>query len=199
MGPAIPGSAGLFGAFQLGLTHTDCRRIHITSHLCDHLSDFEGLAQSLATCPTHLAELVPDYPSAIGSVDAAKSGMGGVLFTADQPPLLWCAPFPPDIQSRLISTENPTRDITNSDLEQAGMLAQADVTNTMFDLRDRMLATLNDNIAAISHNNKGAITSDQAAAYLCRLTSLHRCHHRYYHKVSHISGEVNEMADTLSR
>ena len=197
MGPAILGSAGLFGAFQLGITHTDRCHIRITSHLHDHLSNFEGLARSIATHPTCLAELVPDYLSAIGSVDAAKSGMGGVLFTDDQPSLLWHAPFPPDIQSRIISTNNPTGDIMNSDLEQAGVLAQADVMNTVFDLCDRMLATLNNNIAAISHNNKGAITSDQAAAYLCCLTSLHRHHHWYYHEVSHISGEANEMADTL--
>ena len=115
------------------------------------------------------------------------------------PPLLWRMPFPPNIQSRLVSTENPTGDLTNSDLEQAGVLAQADVTNMVFDLCNRMLATLNDNIAAISHNKKGAITSDQGAAYLCHLTSQHCCHHRYYHEVSHISGEANEMADTLSR
>ena len=90
-------------------------------------------------------------------------------------------------------------DITNSDLEQAGLLARADVTNTVFDLCDRTLTTLNDNITAISCNKKGAITSDQSTAYLCHLTSLHRHHHWYYHKVSHISGEANEMADTLSR
>ena len=62
MGLAIPGSASLFGTLQLGLTHTDQHRVHITSHLCDHLTDFEWLAQSIATCPTHFTELVPDYP-----------------------------------------------------------------------------------------------------------------------------------------
>ena len=125
--------------------------------------------------------------------------MGGVLFADGKPPLLWQVPFPPDIQSCLISTKNPNGDITNSDLEQAGVLAQADVANTVFNLRAWTLTTLNDNITAISHNKKGAITSNQGAAYLCHLTSLHRCHHRYYHKVSHISGKANEMADTLSR
>ena len=199
MAPAIPGSAGLFGTLQLGITYADRHHVHITSHLRDHLTDFEHLAQSVATHPTRLAELVPDYPSAIGSVDAAKSGMGGVLFTDYHPPLLWRVPFPLDLQSCIVSTEQPNGDIMNSNLEQAGVLAQADVANTVFDLRDRTLATLNDNIAAISHNKKGAITSDQSAAYICRLTSLHHHHHRYYHKVSHISGEANEMANTLSR
>ena len=198
MGPAIPGSAGIFGTLQLGITYANQHHVCITSHLRDHLTDFEWLTQSIATCPTRLAELVPDYLSAIGSVDVAKSGMGGVLFADAQPPLLWCAPFPPNIQSHIVSTINPTGDITNSHLEQAGVLTQADVANTVFDLCNRTLTTLNDNITAISCNKKGAITSDQAAAYLCHLTSLHHCHHQYYHKVSHISGEANEMADTLS-
>ena len=164
MGPAIPGSANLFGALQLGITHTDWHRVRITSHLRDHLTDFEWLAQSIATHPTHLAELVPDYPSTVGSVDTTKSSMGGMLFADGKQPLLWRAPIPPDIQSRIVSTKNPTGDITNSDLEH-GVLTQADVANMVFDLCDRMLTTLNDNIAALSRNKKGAITSDQGAAY----------------------------------
>jgi hypothetical protein len=44
MAPAIPGSAGLFGALQLGLSHTDRQRVRITSHLRHHLTDFEMLA-----------------------------------------------------------------------------------------------------------------------------------------------------------
>ena len=198
MEAAIPRSAGLFGALQFGLCHANKHRVCITTHLRDHLTDFELLAQSIATHPTRFAELIPDYPLANGSVDAAKSGMGGVLFADSKQPLLWHMPFPPDIQARTVSTKNPNGDIMNSNLEQAGVLAQAHIMNTVYDLRDQMLATLNNNITAISHNKKGAITSDQSAAYLCCLTSLHRCHHRYYHEVSHISGEANKMTDTLS-
>ena len=199
MGPAIPGSAGLFGAMQLGLKRADEHRVRITPYLRDHLEDFERLARSLATRPTRFAEIVPDYPSVIGAVDAAKVGMGGVLFAEDQAPVLWRAPFPEDIQQRIVSFDNPHGDITNSDLEQAGVLAQADVANTTFDLRERTLATLNDNTAAISRNKKGTISSDQAAAYLCRLDSTHRRHHRYFHETAHIKGTANTMADTISR
>ena len=104
-------------------------------------------------------------------------GMGGVLFAEGHAPCLWRAPFPEDIQERIVSFDNPQGDITNSDLEQAGVLAQADIANITFDLRERTLATLNDNTAAISRNKKGTISSDQAAAYLC---------HRYFHKISHM-------------
>ena len=43
----------------------------------------------------------------------------------------------------------------------------------LFDLQELTLATLNDNVAAISRNRKGTITSDQATTYLCHLSSLH--------------------------
>ena len=73
------------------------------------------------------------------------------------------------------------------------------MVNTTYDLRDRTLAMLNNNTLAVSRNRKGAVTSDQAGAYLCQMTSLHHHHHRYCHEVSYMSGEAQEMADTLSR
>ena len=85
MGPAVPGASGLFEALQLGLSHADKHHVWITSHLRAHLTDFEALARSIAHHPTHFAEIVPDYPSVIGSVDAAKPGMGGVLFAPGKP------------------------------------------------------------------------------------------------------------------
>jgi hypothetical protein len=70
----------------LGLSHVDRHRVRITSHLRDHLVDFETLARSILQRPTRIAEVVPDYPSAIGAVDAAKAGMGGVVFAPGHPP-----------------------------------------------------------------------------------------------------------------
>ena len=128
-----------------------------------------------------------------------RQGWGALCLPRGTPPTLWQAAFPPDIQARIVSTANRAGDITNSDLEQAGVLGQADVAASLFDLRELTLATVNDNMAAVSRNRKGAVTSDQAAAYLCRLSSLHWRHHRYYHEVSHIKGLVNAMADFLSR
>lgn len=62
---------------------------------------------------------MPDYPSVIGSVDAAKLGMGGVLFAHGRPPTLWQVTFPEVIQTRIISMVNHAGDLMNSDLEQA--------------------------------------------------------------------------------
>lgn len=36
-----------------------------------------------------------------------------------------------------------------------------------FDLHELTLATLNDNVVAVTQNRKGASTLDQAAMYLC--------------------------------
>ena len=160
--------------------------------------DFKALAHSITQRPTLFMEIMPDYPSVIGSVDAAKPGMEGVLFCTQKTPAMWQASFPEDIQCHIMSTDNATGDLTNSDLEHAGILAQADMATFLFNLWALTLMTLNDNIATISQNQKGSVTSDQATAYLCCLSSLHCCHHCYHHKVSHITGKANTLANILS-
>ena len=107
MGPAVPGSVGLFSALQLGLAHSDKHRVKINHFLRDHLTNFEALARDISLHLTRLAEVVPDYPSVIGSVDTAKPGMGGVLFTPGYPPTLWRASFLPDVQARIVTYDNP--------------------------------------------------------------------------------------------
>ena len=48
MGPAVLGLVGLFGALQLGLTHSNKHQVKITRFLRDHLSDFEALARDIS-------------------------------------------------------------------------------------------------------------------------------------------------------
>ena len=98
-------------------------------------------------------EIMPDYPSVIGSVDAAKPGMGGVLFAPRKPPAMWWrVGFPAVIQCHIMSTNNATGDLTSSDLEQARVLAQADVATFLFNLWELTLVTLNNNVATVSQN-----------------------------------------------
>ena len=96
-----------------------------------------------------------------------------MLFAEGKHEIMWCTTFLDDIQQHIMTTENPGGNLTNSDLEQAGVLAQADIVNNLYDLHDCTLSILNDNIAAVSHNHKEALTSNHAGAYLCCLTSLH--------------------------
>jgi hypothetical protein len=196
---AIPGGRGLFSVLQTGFKHSDRHRIRIDCHLRAQLDDFEALVHDLHSRPTRLAEIVPDIPSGIGACDAAAAGMGGVWFIPGAPPLLWRAPFPMSIQRRLVTFDNPTGDLTNSDLELAGIIAHKDVLVQHVDARERTFSILCDNTPAVSRSRKGSVTSRSAAAYLLRLSSLHQRHHRYFVQHDHIAGSANSMADDASR
>jgi hypothetical protein len=195
----IPGGRGLFSTLQEGFRHSDRFRIKIDKHVRAQLDDMEALARDLGQRPTRLAEIVPDDPLAIGACDASGMGMGGVWFAVDQPPLVWRAPFPQDLQSRLVSWDNPHGDITNSDFELTGVVGHQDIIAQAWDVREATLSLLNDNQAALSRSTKGSVSSKGPSAYLLRLSSMHQRHHRYLAQYDHIAGPANAMADDSSR
>ena len=164
---AIPGSAGLFSALQLACNTPEHGRVRISGALRDHIAAFARLASDLSRRPTHLAEIVPQEPTLLGATDAAKAGMGGVYFDPEQSPYLWRFPFPADVQARLVSADNPTGDITNSDLEHAGLLGQVSLMAVTHDVRYATLTNGTDNTPALSRITKGAVSSAGPAAYLC--------------------------------
>ena len=124
---AIPGSRGLFCGLQEAANAANGNRVRLTRDLKLHLATFADLAADLCNRPTYLAEIVPDEPKIVGTTDAARQGMGGVFFDVDGTPCVWRTPFPPEVQQRLVTVENPEGDITNSDLEQAGVICHLDV------------------------------------------------------------------------
>ena len=203
MAIGIPGSRGLFGALQVGLRFADKDRIVITPEIRDQLDDFEYIARDLSSRPTYIAELVPDDPVAVGPHDACGEGMGGVWLPATEnnplEPILWRARFPKEITSRLVSWDNPTGDVTNSDLELAGLVAHCDVLVQELDCRGRTAVPLGDNTPMVSWALKGSTTTEGPAGYLLRLLSLHQRHHQYLAKPDYISGPANAMADDCSR
>ncbi len=207
MAPGLPGGRGLFSQLQHSLSHASDNRVRLHAAARDHIEDLWLLANALATRPTKIAEVVPQLPAYLGACDAAKAGMGGVLLpptspTLHQPahpPLVWRTPFPLDIQQRVVGDNNPTGTITNSDLELAGTIAHADVAVTNVECRERTLATACDNMAAVSWQRKGSVTTTGSAAYLLRENSIHQREHRYCHVVRHLAGTSNTMADDASR
>ena len=196
---AIPGSAGLFSALQLALTASKGNRIRITKALRSHINAFASLAASLSHRPTHLAEIVPQEPSALGATDAAKPGMGGIFYDHTGQPYVWRQPFPPDIQADLVSKDHLSGRITNSDLEQAALLAQVDVMCESTGFRYATYCNGTDNTPAASRITKGAVTSDGPAAHLCNYACMHQRHHRYCHEAFFLPGTSNVMADDASR
>lgn len=206
MAIAIPGAKGLFSILQEAFRHEDTRRrrLRLSSTLHGFLDDFRSLARDITSRPTRIAELVPDtFPATIGACNASSEGMGGVHFFPDSSgkliPLLWRARFPKHISDRLVSFDNPSGDINNSDLELAGSIAHVDILATHADIRERTIHNLYDNTAAVYWQRKGATTTTGPPAYLLRLQALHQRRHRYVPRHDYIPGPANAMADTLSR
>ena len=213
MSLAIPGSSGCFSFLQEALK-PGAQRIPLSPEVKDQLKDLLWLAESLAGRPTHLAEVVPTPPTYIGAVDAAKKGMGGVWFNmpeqlplAVQPhradrlpaPLLWRAPFPPAVQDLLVSHSNPNGTVTNSDLELAGSIGHDAVLSSAVPVQHMTTCTFTDNTPTVSWRQKGSVTTTGPAAYLLRLSALHRRHHRYKPETHFLAGVLNAMADDCSR
>jgi hypothetical protein len=141
---------------------------------------------------------VAQQPLVLGATHAAKAGMGGVFFTPPGDCCYWQAPFPNDVQAELVSAQNLRGRITNSNLEQAAMLAQLDVISNHLDITYTTLETLCDNTPAVSRAWKGAVSSPGPAAYLCQVASDHQCLHRYHHHAAYLPGPQNVMADDCS-
>ena len=206
MSIALPGSQGLFSLLQEAFRHEelDRPRLRLSKMVHGFLDDFRWLATDIASRPTRIAELIPDpLPSTLGACDAAGTGMGGVHFVPDEHgnivPLLWRQPFPPWVRDRLVSFKNPDGDITNSDLELAGSIAQHDILAQAADIAERTIHNSYDNTAAVYWQRKGSTTTTGPAAFLLRLQALHQRYFRYVPLRDYIPGPDNVMADLLSR
>jgi hypothetical protein len=124
--------------------------------------------------------------------------MGGVYFDTSGQEYVWRFPFPNDVQSQLVSKANPSGRITNSDLEQAGLLSQVSVISQHHDVAYSTIANGSDNTPAVARITKGAVTSDGPAAHLCNYACAHQRQHRYCHVPHFLPGDANIMADDAS-
>lgn len=199
---AIPGGRGLFSTLYTGLTTTDAaNRVRIRRPLRDALLDLQLLAHDLIRRPTRFGEIVDTLPVATGTADASGTGMGGIWLSADPTytPTVWRAQFPHSIQRQLVSWDNPTGSITNSDLELAAQIAAHDVLVSSRDCRERTISTFTDNVATRAWHRKGSRTTLGATAYLLRLLALHQRSYRYRATIDYLPGPLNVMADDASR
>ncbi len=196
---AIPGSASLFCVLQNALNTSTAGRVRLNRCLQSHISTFASLAANVQHRPTHLAEIIPQEPSYLGATDAAKAGMGGVFYDSSGQGYIWRFPFPLEVQRQLVSVENPAGRITNSDLEQCGILAQLYILTTNFPVQYATISTASDNTPAVARFSKGAVSHPGLPAYLCNLASCLQRKHRYCHTTHYIEGPSNIMADDASR
>ena len=196
---AVPGLKGHFSTLQEAFRHQEGSRIPLRAAQHDFLADIRYLAASVAQRPTHVQEVVPTEPAILGACDAAKAGMGGVFFPAGGAPTLWRSPFPKHIQEEVVSRDNLSGAVTNSDLELAGTIAHHDVIATSAPVHHMTLGTCTDNTPTLSWQTKGSTTTTGPAAYLLRCQALHQRHFRYQKALGHIPGPLNRMADDASR
>lgn len=166
--------------------------------------DICTLIHQLCKRPTHVNELIPDPPSHVAYHDAAAEGAGGVWFSLeeDKQPAVWRTPFPPDIANNVISDDNPTGSITNSDLELAAeVFAIGIILERATTIKHKTVGTLCDNSPTVSWIERMASKSIfPTAGRLLRGLAymLHNVHAGGVITV-HVKGTDNIMADLASR
>jgi hypothetical protein len=160
---SIPGGEGLFSVLQEAL-RAKCdqgTRVRLSSSVHLILSDFRWLAAYLTRRPTRISEIIPkEKPYTLGAQYDAARGNGGVHCVHQLNGLiqlmLWQCPFPEAIQQRLVTFYNPGGDINNSELELAASVAQHDIMNQSFDIREATIHNSSDNVATVWWQRKEA-------------------------------------------
>jgi hypothetical protein len=147
MSLALPGSCNIFSTMQNAFSSTTKGRLALDKGVHHALNNFCWMHGNISTCPTRIAELVPLPPAAEGHHDASGLGAGGIWFTGSSlhpqqgylaaTPIVWRYAWPHYISSKLVTGENPTGTITNSDLELAGGLIHLDCISQCYDVRER--------------------------------------------------------------
>jgi hypothetical protein len=199
----IPAGKGLMGPIDAAL-RGDKRVIHVkhNTRLRDALQDFGTLIKVLGTRPSHCRELVVDDPGYIGYCDASKLGAGGVWLSGTRllQPIVWRVEWPEDIRNNVVSFDNPTGTITNSDLEMAGMLLHFLVLEHLVHLKHVHVAAWCDNTPTVSWTNKLSSARSAVAGRLTRALAL-RIHANEASPLISVSiaGVDNTMADVASR
>ena len=199
----IPGSLGLFTPINQLLSKPQ-RWICFKKHheVRDMLEDFRTLLREATKEPIHCRELVPALPDYLGHCDACKSGAGGEWHsgTLSLEPIVWRVEWPKDVQELMVSEDNPTGTITNSDLECAGLLLHVMVLEAIVDLFHKHIGAYCDNTPTVAWAARLASKRSRIAGRLLRALALRLrvCRASPLLTIS-IAGVKNDMADISSR
>jgi hypothetical protein len=195
----IPGGKGLFSPIYNAMKG-DPDPIVISPWLKQALQDWLIILHRIASRPMSVLELHPGPPAFIGYVDASGFGAGRVWISGtDHIPLIaWRMPFPLDIEQRLESHSNPNVDITNSNLEMAGVLLQWLVLEqeAPTTLQHKHIEIFSDNTPTVAwatclHSSKSKV----AGHLLCALAIRQHAHRASPLLTISIAGKDNNMVD----
>ncbi len=130
-----------------------------------------------------------------------QNGAGGVWFGLEKhlPPIVWHVAFPQDIQNQLVSQENPSGTISNSDLEMVGLIFQWLVLENFADLTHTHVACWCNNIPTVAWASRLLLTKAAKAAHLLRILALQMiaCQASPITTL-HVEGNKYHMADFAS-
>ncbi|CAJ1950900.1 unnamed protein product [Cylindrotheca closterium] len=169
--------------------------VGLTPEVREQMEIFQDFLHSHAKRPTILEELVLGVDLHVGACDAAKLGRGGVWFTDDGEAIVWREPYQEVVKKEVISDHNLTGKLTNSDSELEGTVLHHFVLGKTAQVEGETTYTGCDNTPAVLWRTKGLSTSQKARARILRLAAGLQREQRAHHRIGHLSGTNNQMAD----
>jgi hypothetical protein len=153
--------------------------------------------------PTRCRQLVTGWPDYIGFVDASSHGAGGVVIGELSPcvPTIFRWQWPEEVARDIITEHNPGGNITNSDLEMAGIiLLWFTMEEVCGPLEEKRITLLNDNSPSIGWTTKLASKSSMVAEHLIQALALRVKQHKACpFTTMHVAGKSMAIADIPSR
>ena len=121
---AIPGAIYHFYHIQMALAKVNCRTAYLSKDFHRDVAYWRLLCSRMKHHPINLAEINQRLPTNLGYTDASGLGGGGVWLdpNVDSIHHVWRLQWPPDIQTDLVSFDNPKGQITNSYLELVALV-----------------------------------------------------------------------------
>ena len=166
------------------------------------LQDWQQLIKEASLEPTNVAELVPGEAAYKGTLDASGEGAGGVWVhgTKEIAPIVWQVKFPPEVAARLVTEDNPTGDITNSDLEMVAEVLGWLVLEANVCTRFTHVGVCSDNSATVGWQTRGASKRSAAANRLLRILAIRLRKNRASPLITrHTAGKQNALGDVPLR
>ncbi len=196
--PALYGALHMFSLLQHAYTSAKGPRLRLTPLIKATLRNWLHLAATATHRPVPIHTLVPRLPDIVAATDASGIGMGG-FWATENANYLWRAPFPPAITQALITAQNMTGTVTNSDLELAAL-----VTGSVMAARADPCPHLNvllasDNTPTVSWATKGSTTTTSPPAYLLHTLAALRHAKPFSLTPCFTPGDTNQIADCCSR
>ena len=156
--PDVSGLRVMFKHVQHALKRATGRHVQLTADVHNDLEAWRKLVYTLTRQPTQLRELQPFISTWIGSINALGSGMGGVYQDPEGQYFFWKSPFYLATQARMVSSSNPTGDVTIKNPDLGALLMQLLISSPRMAPLAHIHAYV-DNMMAQRWANRGSVSA----------------------------------------